>query len=271
MGRGQFGGRGHHVARKATVFALIQAWAQVGAERGCHQFFARDARQVLRIAQRAEPVQHFGRLPCGARQIGGFGCGGDRRHGKAFQHFNEQAGQRQVGPFGVRGDVDQHDLALAHALAGDQRCAIGQLRNHAGCQRRIRLGHDLRCDRDVLGNVQTKERAIGVKGRECFGLAPAHRAADGAATGAQADRHQRVFFAAGHVACGKAGTGKAQQHTALFQPFQQQRLFAFADGRDVGKDDNIGIGWQHIRQAAFNQIGSGFQSAFQIVGGRQQF
>ena len=156
--------------------------------------------------------------------------------------------------------MEQHDLPLPHALAGDQRRAVGQVGNDRFGQIGAGLRHDLRADADVIGDVQAEKRRTVAEGGQRFRLA-----ADRPATAAQAHGHQWVNCVAADVAGGHMRSGKAQQQAALFDPVGQFGRFVVCHRGHIGQHDHIGVGRQHIIQRTVQQVGGGGQRLLQVV------
>ncbi len=73
------------------------------------------------------------------------------------EHVHEQARQRQVGPIGIRRDVEQHDAAGALGCLGHQRRAVRQRRPGMRCQIRTGLGQHLTGNGNLTGNPKPGE------------------------------------------------------------------------------------------------------------------
>ena len=91
----------------------------------------------------------------------------------ALEHVDEGAGERQVRPARVGGDVKQHDHALAAARGGDQRRAVGERRPGAVGQAGVRLGQHLPRHRHVVRHRHAVERAFARERGELLRLIPA--------------------------------------------------------------------------------------------------
>ena len=155
------------------------------------------------------------------------------RHHQAVEHFDEQAGDRQVRPVGGAADMEQDGEAVALALAGHQRRAVGQARPGLGAEVDVRLRQHLALDRDVLRNLQAGERRGIREDGEVRRLGPRQGAAERAVAGANAHRQQIVARLARQLLA-----GEAHHHAAALHPLAQGFAVALAEGRVVGDDDD---------------------------------
>ena len=266
--------RPHRVQGDPPVAIGIKPRRQGGALRACGQRRGQRSaihrRQPATILQPPEPVQQPFRLPARAVQVGHRGPRRAGRYRQPFQHLHEQARQRQAGPFGIGGHMEQHHLPVAHRLAGDHRRAIGQCCDGAGGQLGVGLGQDLCGHRHLLRHHQPEEGRPFGKGRQAARFAPAHGAAHGAPAFAQADGQQGVIFRPAHIAGGQPGASEAQQQPALGQPFGHLFLLGHGQAGDIGQHDHIGAGQHDIGQGAVDQVGHRGQRLPQVMGGREQ-
>ena len=150
----------------------------------------------------------------------------------APEHVDEAAGQRQVRPARVGGDVEQHDHALAALGRGDQRRAVGERRPGAVDQAGFRLGQHLPRDGHVVRHRHAAERAFAREGGELLRLFPAQAAAEDAAAAAQLHRHQIV------VGGGEPRAGEAHQHAAVLDPGGEPVARLARDVADIGQHDH---------------------------------
>ena len=74
------------------------------------------------------------------------------------EHVDERAGERQVRPAGVGGDMEEDEPALAGLRRGDQRRAVGERRPGPAGKRPVRLGEHLALDEDVGRHGQRRQR-----------------------------------------------------------------------------------------------------------------
>ena len=250
----QFPVRRHRVYRQPAIIVLINTGAQIRPQPCLRQFRAIHPRQITRIGHTPEPVHHLQGFPDRSGQITHFGLRHRRGDRKPFQHLNEQAGQGQAAPFRVGGDVEQHRLALSDFLARHQRRAIAKLRDHPIRQCGIRLRHHLCRHLHIGRDGQAVKRAAFSKRCQRLGFAPAHCAAHCAPTCAQPHRHQRVFVIPAHLAGGQSRPSETHQNAALFNPIQNGLFLALGQGGDIGQNDHVGIGRDHIHQRPGQQI-----------------
>ena len=163
--------------------------------------------------------------PDGAGQLLGVGLRRAGRDRQPLQHLHEKPRQRQRRPFGVGGDVEQHDLplrpsacAVTSGVPSASAAMVRSARSGSGCAITCAL------DAHIVGDWQPGEGRVLGEGAQRLRLAPAHRAADAAAAGAQAHRHQRVVLGRGSTSLARqARPGEAHQQPALLDPVQQPR------------------------------------------------
>ena len=136
--------------------------------------------------------------------------------------------------------MEQNDQALAAALAGDRRGAVGERCPGAVVQGRVRLGQHLAAHRHVAGHGHAEERAFACEGGELLRLVPAHGAAEHAPATPELHRYEIV------VGRRKPRAGKAHQHAAVVDPFREL-LARLGDIADIGED--------HHRQALLHELG----------------
>ena len=166
------------------------------------------------------------------------------------QHFDEQPGQRQVGPIGVGRYVEEYDLALAEIALSDQRRAVLQARPHVhvGTKHR-RIGEHLAADRDLRRYRRSGEETCILDRRQLLRRRPRQGAAKGAAADAQRYGQQLV------AAVLEPRAGKADEHAALLHPLLDV-LCRFARKRaDVGEHEHAGVLRQRLLNAG-GEIGS---------------
>lgn len=167
--------------------------------------------------------------------------------------------------------MKQHQRALAPALAGDQRGAVGQRRPGAVGKAALGLGQHLPGDGDVVRHLHVAERALTGEAAELLRRLPRERAAEHPAAATQLHRQQVV------LGVGEARAGKAHQHPAILDEPRQPGAGGGRDGADVRQ-------YQH-RQALVEeavdvlggrsglgdaQVGERPERAGDVVGRRQQ-
>ena len=227
-----------------------------------------------RRAERAEAVEDAGRrhdLALGAlgHFVGGGGGAGEADH--AAEHLDEAAGQRQIGPARVGGDVEQHDHSLAALGGGDQRRAVGERRPGALGEAGFRLGQHLARDVDVLRHRHVAERAFLREGGERLRLVPAQAAAERAAAAAKLHRHEIV------VGAGEAGAGETHQHAAVLDPGDEPVARLARDVADIGQHDHRHVLLDEAphriggrRDVGEPHVGERVERARQIIGRGEQ-
>ncbi len=224
----------------------------------------------------AETVEHAARRHHFAHalglRLGGVGdAGGAGERDDAPEHFDESAGQRQIGPARVAGDVEQHDQALAAARGGDQRRAIGQRRPSIVAQRGVGLRQDLARDGDVARHRHAVERALAGKCRQRLRLVPAQTAAEDAAAAPQLYGHQIV------IGRGEPGAGETHQHAAVLDPARQAIVGVAGDIADVGEDQHGQVLIEEMRHRVRRRfalrephVGEGIERPHDVIARRQQ-
>ena len=184
-------------------------------------------------------------------RTGGFGnIGRAGKRDNAPEHVDEGARQRQIGPAGVAGDVEQHDQALATAGGGHQRRTVGERRPGIVAERGVRFGQNLTGDGHVVRHRHAVECAFSRKGGKRLRLVPAQAAAENAAAAPQPDRNEIV------IGRGEPRTGKAHQHAAILDPMRQPIMGIAGDGADIGEN-------QH-RQVLVEEMGHGICRRFPL-------
>ena len=115
--------------------------------------------------QQAEAVQRLGRRQHGV--LLGVGATPDREVDQPAQHVHEQPGQRQVGPVGIGGDVEQHDAAGAARAPAVTSGVPSASAAQVGCARSRRgLGQHLAVHLHLVGHRQAGERRAGGERRQ---------------------------------------------------------------------------------------------------------
>ena len=231
----------HQVEGTRGTGGTIVAGRVLGARLGVEDLGGRDRlRRRRRALQQAEAVQHLQGCQHVGRGggIGILGVAGQTVHaaaqiaeaGDAAQHLNEQAGQRQVRPVRIGGDVEEHQLAVAALGGRHQRRAVLQPRPHlhVGTERG-RIGQHLAVDEDVGARRQAGEQAVVGKGCKLLRLRPRHGAAE--RTRAEAQRRRQQLIAA----LLEARAGEAHQHAALLDPLRDALLDLARQRADVGQ------------------------------------
>ena len=206
-----------------------------------------------------------------AARLGRAARGAGERHGPP-QHIDEDAGDRQVRPGRIGGDVEQDDQAAPAPRRGHQRRAVGERCPGAFRQLSVRLGQHLARDRHVVGHREIVERPFAREAAELLRLLPGKRAAEHAAAAPQPHRHEIVV-----VGRRQARPGEADQHAALVDPARQPLARSRHDGADVGKhqqrdaliDETVD---RFARRSALGDphVGERPERARQIIGRRQQ-
>ena len=128
------------------------------------------------------------------------------------QHLDEGAGQRQVRPAGVGGDVEEDQPALAERRGGDQRRAVGECRPGASGKRRRRV-------RPAPAASRSRRRAPSGRRRgSCRRSSPA--AAASARRGCRRARGRRGAASPGSARRSPrpGAAGEAHQHAAVAAP-----------------------------------------------------
>ena len=228
-----------------------------------------------RRPERAEAVEHAGRrhhlAPVRPSALASVGRAVPASADDAPQHLDEAAGERQVRPARVGGDVEQHDHALAALDRGDERRAVGERRPGAFGKSGFRLGQHLARDGDVVGHRHAVERAFARERRERLRLVPAQAAAEHAAAAAQLHGHEIV------VGGRKPRAGEAHQHAAVLDPGGQPVARLARDVADVGQHDHrhalldeAAHRFGRRRDVGEPHIGERVERARQIVGRGQQ-
>ncbi len=127
----------------------------------------------------------------------------------APQHLDEQPGQREVGPVGVRRRVHQHDPAPPALFGGDERRAVGQPRPGLAGELDVGLGQHLARHRHVGRDRQPGKRAVRAR------TAPASPAAPTTSRRRSCGRRGAAAPAAG---CRPSRPGAARQSAAACRP-----------------------------------------------------
>ena len=192
--------------------------------------------------------------------------GGAGSGDQPVQHLHEQARDRQVRPFGIGGDMEQHQLPLPHPRLRDQRRVVTERGDDPFAEIGRGLRHQLRAHRHVVGGGQPGENAVAVEIAQGTRIAPAERAADIAPALTQPHRQQRLVRQC--VIGAHARPGKADQQPAILDPSGQFIHLGQIDL--IGQHDDIGGGVQHIAQAPLDQIGGRGQRPAQVMQRRQQ-
>ena len=92
-------------------------------------------------------------------------------------------------------------------------------------------------------------------------IAPAERAA----AGAQPHRQQRVLLELAGARLRQARPGEADEQPALLDPGHELGALGLAEGADVGEDQHVGRGVQHLRQRRLDHLGEGLERLAQVV------
>ncbi len=209
--------------------------------------------------QGREPVQRFRRREHGVRRRARHA---DRQLHQTSQHVDEQAGQRQVGPVGVGGDVEQHDPPGAPRLLGDQRRAVGQRRPAMLRQGGGGLGQHLSGHLDLVGYGEAGERRGVAEGGETGGLAPRQRPAKLPFPREQTDRQQRIRLVG--LLLGHARSGEADQQPAVLDEAGDRIAFLAGRQRPIGQDQHGEVARQQGFQVALPHLGVRREGAAEI-------
>ena len=213
----------------------------------------------------------------GFLRIGGGACGlfagdqatgGGRHVGQPLEHFNEQAGKRQVRPVGIGGNMEQHHQPLAFGSGSHKRGAVLEAGPDARRQRGGGFGQHLALHLDGRIGGQTGERRVFGKRGQRLRLFPAQRRAECTAARAQFHRHQPV------MAAGQAGAGKAHQHAATRHPPGEGLDVAVTQHAKVCQDQHgravIECLGDLVDRFHLGDLGAGLKRARHIVERRQQ-
>jgi hypothetical protein len=261
------------VERHEAVLASIQARWIVGAGPNhaatgqVERLGVATCRQQGRVGIKQPP----GRQDAGAGFAAARNCAGELHH--AAQHVDEMAGNRQVGPAGLGGDMEQHDPAGA-ALAGcHQRSAVSKAGPGARGKIRRWLGQNLAANGNVAGRRQSGKGSGRRIGGQRLRLDPGERATKLAFALAEQDRQQ---LAVGRRRS-QPWSGKADQCAAALDPFVKRCADILGQGADIRHDDHrrrlgqqFRNGCGHLLVAGFDQVGIGGECAVDIVERREQ-
>ena len=188
----------------------------------------------------------------------------------AAQHVDEEAGQRQVRPGGVGGDVHEHEEPLAALGRGDDRRAVLQRRPGLACEIAVGLGQDLAADAEVGGQLEAVERALSGEGREGARRVPGQGAAEIAPAAPEAHGHELV------VAGGEPRAGEAQEHAAALDEGRDLRQRVAVERAHIGEDEHRDLLVQQLRHrvrdaaAALAHFGVRRERAGDVVGRGEQ-
>ena len=169
-----------------------------------------------RRAERAETVENPQRRQKSFRRRARRGFGDDAGAiDDPLEHFDEQAGQRQVRPARVRRDMEQDQASRPALLGGDQRRAIGEPRPGLGGQALVRLGQDLARHRDFGRRRQAEERAGFVERSQRLGPVPR--------TGRRRACGRRAAAVTGNRSSSRARPGAARRSAEACRPTAETR------------------------------------------------
>ena len=209
------------------------------------------------------------RAACASAVVSSRAAAGERDD--ALEHVDERAGDRQVRPARVGGDVKQHDEALAAPRRGHQRRAVGERRPGAVGQAGVRLGQHLPRHRHVVRHRHAVERAFARERRELLRLLPRERAAERASAAAQLHRNEIV------VGRREPRAGEAHQHAAGVDPAREPLARLAGDVADIGEDQHRQVLREERahgfgRRAALGEphVGERIERARQIIGRGEQ-
>ncbi len=193
---------------------------------------------------------------------------GRRRHAgrqrdQPAQHIHEQPGQRQVGPVGVGGDVEQHDAAGAARRLRHQRRAVGQCRPGMAGKVGRWFGQHLSVDLHLVRHAAGRRTANspGTAPRRRVRPRTARRQAGVAAE--QLHRQQRIGLA--DRLFGGARSGEADQQAALLHPVRQCVALGTGRQRPVRQDQHRQLALQQRRKIGLAHLGERRQRAAQVI------
>jgi hypothetical protein len=257
LGRRQVGAE---VQRAPAVLRSIQPRRVTRRDGGAGDLACRQAgRGLQRRGQQPVAIQRFGRRQDG---VVGDRCHARRQCDEPAQHVHEQAGQRQIGPVGIGGDVEQHDASRPPGSLGDQRSAVGQRRPGVGTKVSRRFREHLAVDLHLLRNGQASERRAGAELRHARRLRPGQRPAELTVTPQQLDRHQRIRLA--DRLLGGARACEADQQPAMLHPLGQRVAIGPVGQWPVGKDQHRDLALQQRGEIGFADLGVRRQRAAKV-------
>ena len=160
--------------------------------------------------------------------------------------------------------MDQHEIALAALLGGDQRRAVSQACPGLVGEVGGRLGQHLLGDADILRNRNAEEGAVGRELVQRARLAPAHDAAQRAVAQAQR-RRDKIVGASGEV-----GTGEAHGNAAALDPLGDLLAVVGRRRGAIRDQQHGGVARQHRFTIADAQAHIGIQRALEEVDLLQQ-
>ena len=130
---------------------------------------------------------------------------------------------------------NKNDEALAAALGGNQRRAVGERHPGALVQRGVGFGQHLSAHGHVGRHRHSEERTFARECVERLRLLPGQAAAENAPATPELHRHEIV------IGGGESRSGKAHQHAAIFDP-ARELIARLGDIADVGEDQH----WQAL-------------------------
>ena len=182
----------------------------------------------------------------------------------APQQVDEQAGDRQVGPVGVGGDVDQNQPAQPLALGGDQRGAVVQPGPGPVVELQRGFREDLAPHPDVVRDLQPEERARLLERREPGGRGPGERAAQHPAAAPELDRQQGIGVAREFRA------GEPDGYAAALDPARETVRLLAAEPADIGEHDDRERLGDELAQRAAGHLAERLERALQEIERAQQ-
>ena len=212
---------------------------------------------ALGPVQRAEAVERGERgQRRRTRHLAGMDAVG--QHQYPPQHVDIETRQRQRRPGRARGDVEQHQPAIAAMLGRHQRRAVGKPRPGAVGEIDRRLGQHLARHRHVGRNAQAAEWTGIRKAREVLRLGPGERAAEIASADAQLHR-QEVVDVARHVL-----PPDADEHAAVADEFRHR--IGIGDLADVRQHQHRDVLVQQALDIALVDVAVRTQRALEVEG-----
>ena len=187
------------------------------------------------------------------------------------QHLDEQTGERQIRPVGIRRDVEKHDKALTLFRRCDERRAVGKARPDLGLACHARIGEHLAVDLDIIGHGEAAEGTVVLERRKRLRRAPGERAAERAA--AAPERYGEQFVAA----LLKPRAGETNEHAARLDPGFELFLGAGDELADIGENDGRDLlrdqvvnGVGDVALARRHHVGVRRKRALDVIEGRKQ-
>ena len=254
----------HHVQGHPALAAGVDPGRGLGRGPRRRQHLARHPGDQARRLELAEARDHLLRRPDRAleRRVVGDPAGA---LGQPLEHLHEEPGERQARPVGAGGDVEQHHPPVAERLAGDERRAVLERRQHPLGQVGVGLRHHLARDVDVERHREPGERPVLRERLQPPRRAPGHRPADRAPAGPEPHRQQRVLLELPGSRRRQPRPGEAHEQPALLDPGHQRLALGVTEAADVGEDQHVGRGVQHLVERRLDQLGEGLERLPEVV------